>query len=369
MSKLTGRNRRYRHWRGIGVVIVALGAVAGGITWALADEETAAPATVVIAAVDRGEVTLDVATTGTVQPATTRNLTFAVSGTVDAVDVRPGNTVDKGDTLAAIEDTDAVTAVSDAEEKLADARDRLTQARLSAAKTTKNADSCVRVTARPAISAAPTPCVTQGYPDTGADQVLTAEQAVNNAERAVDRAEDALDGTVITAPIAGTVLAVAGGVGDQAEAGTTFVSLAGTATMQVEADFPEADAGALTSGQTATVTLADAAGLTATVVQVDPVGTSDGTLVRYGVVLAFTDAPADLLIGQSAQVRVRTGQADDVLRVPSTAVHDISDGAGTVLLRSGTTSEERSVTVGLRGDQYTEITGGLDEGAQVVRSW
>ncbi|BEL08011.1 efflux RND transporter periplasmic adaptor subunit [Actinoplanes sichuanensis] len=383
--------------RWTGAAIVVSGAVVGGVIGALNRDGVDQPAAIVVAVADRGAVTLDVATIGTVEPATTRSLTFALSGTVASVHVRAGNKVSKGQKLAALDTTDAADALADARTALAEARDRLSDSRTVAARATASATACARpgktvepaavpeiqlpviepMAVEPAPSAEPairgraaTPCATHGYPDTGSDQVLTAEQQVNRAERAVETAQRALDGTVITAPIAGTVVAVEGKVGDQVRTGSTFVSLADTYTMQVRADFPEADAGALTAGQGATVSLADSDDTyQAEVVQVDPAGTSDGTLVRYGVLLSFADSPSDLLVGQSAQVQVRTGEVADALRVPSTAVHDVSGGSGTVLVRAANRSEERVVAVGLRGDRYTEITGGLEQGDQVVRSW
>jgi HlyD family secretion protein len=137
--------------------------------------------------------------------------------------------------------------------------------------------------------------------------------------------------------------------------------------MLVDADFPEADADHLAAGQPAVITLPaqDDQAFDATVDQVDPVGTSDGTLVRFGVVLSFTDPPQGLLVGQSALVTVTTGSATDVLRVPSTAVHDVAGTSG-VVQRNGARVR---VGVGLRGDQYTEITGGLTGGDEVTRSW
>jgi HlyD family secretion protein len=171
----------------------------------------------------------------------------------------------------------------------------------------------------------------------------------------------------MTAPIAGKVLSVAGPVGSQVGAGDVFITVADTGDMLIDADFPEADADHLAVGQAATVALpaqADA-GFDATVDQVDPTGTSDGTLVRFGVVLSFTDPPANLLVGQSAVVTVTTGAQTGVLRVPSTAVHDVAGTVGTVL-RNGV---QVAVGVGLRGDQYTEITSGLAAGDRVTRSW
>ncbi|MEU8663539.1 efflux RND transporter periplasmic adaptor subunit [Actinoplanes philippinensis] len=362
-------------------MIVVGGAVAGGVIGALNRDSGGRPAAIVVAVADRGAVTLDVATTGAVEPATTRSLAFTVAGTVESVHVRAGNRVSKGQKLAALDDTDATDDLADARSSLAEARTRLSAARTVAARATASATTCARPerTATPAVAAgiraavgarAATPCATRGYPDTGSDPVLTAEQQVNRAARAVELAQRALDGASLTAPIAGTVVAVEGKVGDQVRGGATFISLADTYAMQVRADFPEADAGALAAGQAATVSLADSDDVyAAEVVQVDPAGTSDGTLVRYGVVLAFADAPDDLLVGQSAQVKVRTGEVSDALRVPSTAVHDVSGRSGTVLLRDGNRPEERVVAVGLRGDGYTEITGGLEQGDQVVRSW
>ncbi|HWS31354.1 MAG TPA: HlyD family efflux transporter periplasmic adaptor subunit [Actinoplanes sp.] len=432
MGDETGGTRQ--QWIVAGLVVI--GAVAGGVVLALGREQPAAPAPIVVAVADRGPVTLDVATIGTVEPATTRNLSFGVDGTVAAVTVQAGNRVVKGQRLATLDGTDTTDAAGDAASQLSTARARLSTAKAAGVRATANAGTCTRATRTPTADAtltitppeaitlpgsitlpgatalpdvvtvpdatplpdvtatpgvtpsastvtsvprtesaeirgeAAAPCTTVGFPDTGNDPVLTAEQQVNRATRAVQQAAEAQAGTAITAPIAGIVVAVAGSVGDRVRSGAGFVTLAGTHTMQVRADFPEADAGALTTGLGASITLADSdTALAGHVIQVDPAGTSDGTLVRYGTVVSFDSSPTDLLVGQSARVKVRVGAVAGALRVPSTAVHDVSSGAGTVLLRSGGRSTERLVTVGLRGDQYTEILDGLSEGDQVIRSW
>jgi HlyD family secretion protein len=201
--------------------------------------------------------------------------------------------------------------------------------------------------------------------------VLSAEQRVTQANVTLENAQDALDGATITAPIAGRILTVAGKVGSQVGSDSAFITLADVYDMQISASFPEADADRLAVRQKAVVSLADRPGvdLTATVVQVDPVGTSDGTMVRYGVLLSFLDSPKDLLVGQSAAVRVTTGSAAGVLRVPSTALHDVSGPTATVLRSAAGVGTPVQVGIGLRGDQYTQVTSGLAEGETVVRSW
>jgi HlyD family secretion protein len=292
-----------------------------------------------------------------VQPAQTRSLSFTVAGTVESVSVRPGTTVTPGQALAKVDDTDAAKAVDDAQSALNEARSALTQARAEASKSTAAAGGCGSAGGRQG----------QSGQCGGVDPIFSAEERVTQATTTLADAEDALEGATITAPIAGRILRIAGKVGTQVAAGSTFITVADVYDMQISAAFPEADADRLAVKQKGVVSLADRAGeeFKATVVQVDPTGTNDGTMVRYGVLLAFDDEPRDLLVGQSASVRVTTGSRSGVLRLPSTAVHDVHGDSGTVL-KGGV---QLVVGVGLRGDQYTEITSGLAAGDRVVRSW
>ena len=430
---LAGRRRLIR----LAVAVVVLASLAFGVVRALtagaAQEGTKAAETVTV---DKGVVTTEVATTGTVQPAQTRSLSFAVSAEVETVTVRAGTTVTAGQVLATVDDTDAAEAVADAEDALDEAREQLDEARDAATSTstataaagcdvaagytaptatataaptaTATATRTAPATATASPTATPTRTATAtaspsstgktGKPGTigtkspgsgtvcstggtsgggsssrggasgsGTDAILSAEQRVNAAEVALEEAEEQLAGTRITAPIAGKVISVGGKVGSTVRSGSAFVTLADVYDMEISADFPEADADRLAVTQKAVITLADRPGETfdATVAQVDPVGTSDGTLTRFGVLLSFTDAPDELLVGQSANVRVTTGSKQNVLRVPSTAVHDVRGDSGTVL-KGGMRAP---VGLGLRGDTYTEVVSGVAEGDAVARSW
>lgn len=378
----------------IGVVVLVLAAVG---VWINRDTGTAKTTAVATAAVDTGPVTVSVAATGTLE-AVTRDLAFTVDGTVETVAVRAGSKVEAGATLAAVDTADATDTVGDAQDSLDTAETSLSTARSAAA------SASASPSAGPSASPSAGPSASAGRPSggtrqpsggvaatatqsdqnqsqnqnqaqtgdsSGTDAVLAAQQRVNQAGYTLGTARAALAGATIKAPISGTVLSVAGKVGSQVSSGSTFVTLADTAHMQVSADFPEADAGSIAAGQTASVTLADRVGQTfaAQVVQIDPVGTSDGTLVTYGVELSFTKAPADLLVGQTAAVQITTGRVAGALRVPATAVHEAGAGAGVVLVRSAGSSTRRTVRVGLRGDQYAQITSGLAAGDLVVRSW
>ncbi|TDO42553.1 efflux RND transporter periplasmic adaptor subunit [Paractinoplanes brasiliensis] len=394
-----------RRWvRGAAAVVVSA-LIAFGVGRALTAGAETKPVAAATVAADRGAVTSEVATTGTVQPAQTHSLSFGVAGTVETIAVRAGTAVTAGQVLARVDDADAAEAVDDAQDALDDAEDALAEAEKSAAAPATCGSNVAAAYTSPSAGLSPTsavPAVTpsarptttgpaaapsrttspartpagsaptsgtcagdRGQP--GGDAVLSAQQRVNQATVALDKAEKALAGATLKAPVAGRILSVAGKVGSRVSAGNAFITLADVQDMQISANFPEADADRLAAGQKAVVAPADRAGqwLPATVVQVDPVGTGDGAMVRYGVLLSFDAAPKDLLVGQSASVRVTTGSKAEALRVPSTAVHDVSGDQGTVL-RNGAPTK---VVIGLRGDQYTEIAGGLSEGDEIVRSW
>jgi HlyD family secretion protein len=434
---------------GVAVVLVLSGSVAA---YALTSNNAAPASTAATARVDRGDVTLAIATTGALQPAQTRSLGFAVSGTVTEVKVRAGDQVTAGQLLAQLDPADAQAKVDSAQTALTSAQAALdTAEQIQATPTTASCASgggtggggAATPTSTPSGSATPSSPTQSGSPGTsatpapsasasagqsggpgpttpssrasqpggsaqpagggtctgqsggstsagGTDPVLRAQQQVNSAQSNLATASDALAGTKITAPIAGKVLTVAGGVGASVDT-SSFITLGDIAGMEVAASFPEADAGRLTVGLTAAVTLANRPGqeFPAKVTQVDPVGTASGQLVKYGALLSFDQVPADALVGQSANARVTVASVAGVLRVPTTAVHltngaTSADPAATPAATAATTGsstgearvrtaaggiESRQVTVGLRGDQYLEISKGLAEGEEVVLNW
>ncbi|MGW2219541.1 efflux RND transporter periplasmic adaptor subunit [Nonomuraea sp. NPDC001684] len=232
--------------------------------------------------------------------------------------------------------------------------------------------------ARPTGSCSPgttsrdTTARTATTPKDGARGGITEDQAaanVDRAEAALEEAADAVRATRIVAPTSGTVLSVAGRVGDTAGTGT-FISLGNLNELQVQAMVTESDVNRLKLGQQAAITLATRPGERhgGTVTAIAPTATVEDRLVRYSVTLAFDEPPAGLMLGQTATVSVTTAEAKDAIYVPAAAVRSRSDGAQVVTVRSGGHDAAKVVGTGVRGDQYVQITSGLDERDQVVMS-
>jgi multidrug efflux pump subunit AcrA (membrane-fusion protein) len=372
-------------------VLIVLAAVAVTVVITRGgDTATAAPST---SKVTRGDVSLTVSAAGTVQAQASRTLGFSSTGTVTELDVKAGDTVAPGQVLAKIDATAAQAAVNSASQAVSSAQDAVDNANAelnatpspcptaptthASAPTTHPSPSPSRSATRaaPAVPAASTnprsSCGSQPpnrSSNSGTDALLSAQQRLNNAELTLTQAQARLDGTVITAPIAGKILSVAGSIG--AAGGSNFIVLAGASDVVIRAQFTEAEIANLALKQVAKITLPDQTGTTytGTVIQIDPAGTISNRLVRYGALVAFDTAPANLLYGQSADVAVTTQSATDVLHVPSTAISDRKGATGTVFVQADGHVEKRTVQLGLRGDVDTEVTSGLAEGDEVLTS-
>jgi macrolide-specific efflux system membrane fusion protein len=134
--------------------------------------------------------------------------------------------------------------------------------------------------------------------------------------------------------------------------------------MEVDTDFPEADATKLKAGMPAAITWNALTGATAagTVASIDPTATTSNNVVSYGVVVKLVSRPTGIRIGQSTTVVVTTASASNVLSVPTAAVTTFGNiSTVTVVGKSVPTR----VTIGVKGDTYTEITSGLTAGQMV----
>ncbi len=381
-------------WIALAALIVVAAVAVTIVVTRGGDTATAAPST---SKVRRGDVSLTVSAAGTVQAQASRTLGFSETGTVTELDVKPGDDVTPGQVLAKIDDTSAQAAVDAAAEAVSSAQDAVDTANAelnatpspcpstpagsrTSAPATRTSSPATRPSpstpAVPAALAAPAPAATSkacGSQSTrtgsgGTDALLSAQQRLNNAELTLLQAQTKRDGTVITAPIAGKVLSVAGSIGSSG--GSNFLVLAGTSDVVVSAQFTEAEIANLAVKQVAKITLADQSGTPypGSVIQIDPAGTISNRLVRYGALIAFDKVPSSLLYGQSADVAVTTKSVTGVLFVPSTAIGDRKGSTGTVWVQAGGHTEKRTVQLGLRGDVDTEVTSGLAEGDEVLTS-
>jgi multidrug efflux pump subunit AcrA (membrane-fusion protein) len=224
-----------------------------------------------------------------------------------------------------------------------------------------------------------------------AADVAAAEASVATARSNLDQAEEDDADTTLVAPASGTVSSIANDVGETVSGGggvstssssssasssssgsssSNFVTLTDLDTMQVVAGFSEADAAKVQVGQPATVTFDALPGeeVAADVVAVDTESTVTSNVVTYDVTVLLHQSVDGLKSGMTASVEVVVDKADGVLEVPSAAVSSRGGSSTVTVLDADGERSTKAVSVGVEGDDATEITSGLQEGDEVVTS-
>ncbi|MBB4924378.1 biotin/lipoyl-binding protein [Kitasatospora kifunensis] len=237
-------------------------------------------------------------------------------------------------------------------------------------------------------------------------QVTQAQQQVATAQTGVTNAQTALAGTTLTASVGGTVASISNKVGDTvagtgsstdssggaggSSAGSSsskttsastsstpsgFIVITNPTGMQVTADFSELDSLKLKKGEAATVTLnaQSSTTLSASVLSVSSLPVSSGSssagaagsAVQYGAVLQINGDTSALRTGLSATISVVTGEADNALSVPATALSGTGTSRTATLVKPDGTTSRVDVTVGVVGDTTVQVVSGLNQGDKV----
>jgi macrolide-specific efflux system membrane fusion protein len=349
------------------VAVVALAAVGvGAVVFAFGGIGAKAASTTqyLTAAATRGDVTDEVAATGTLAAASTYGLVFGadpylVTATstaptsdttwpVTKVNVKVGDTVARGDVLAT-----ASTASVRAD--LATARNTLTSANIGllAAKTELSDAETAGVLARTRQAKI---------------GLANATNQVTSARRDVTAIQTKLRHASLLAPVAGIVTEMNVGAGADAPTGVAIV--VATSTFTITTDVVERDVAHIEVGQKATVTItALDQQVGGTVSAISPVASSDSTsggVVSFPVTIELTGAPANARSGMSADVTVTTASATGVITVPSAALRGNAGNYSVLTLATDGSTTPTPVEVGLVTNTLAEIKSGLAEGTEVV---
>jgi HlyD family secretion protein len=204
----------------------------------------------------------------------------------------------------------------------------------------------------------------------GADAktVQLAQARYQAAQATLEKAQTTLESATIVAPFDGTVVAVGAAVGDLVSSGTSIVTLADLSSMEVLASVDETDISQVKVGQEAQITFDAITGSTfkGKVLEVPLEGTLSSSVVTYQVRLSLEGAEnVSLLPGMTANVKIVTGQRQNVLLVPLLAITQ-EDTGDVVLVKDSAGTATTPVQVGLNDGTYAEVLRGLNEGDRVV---
>jgi HlyD family secretion protein len=333
----------------------------------------------------------------------------SVMGRVVSLNVREGDAVRAGQSLARIDpvqarsDSDAASAqISALEADEQGARDQVVVARseLEAAEARAAEASKALERARQLFDAQLLPVAERDGATAAADgaaaQVRAARAAVGRSEQALNaaarrvtqaraqaaRARDVLDKTNITAPMDGIVsrLQVREGemvvIGIQNQPGTTLMTISDLSSINAEVKVAEADVLRLKMGQPAAVTL-DAVPQRRFAGRVVEIGASAlptqgaGAAAReFRVVIRLDDASESLRPGLTCDAEILAQERSNVVTAPLQAVvlrpqvETEGDATGVFVVRDGRAAFT-PVKVGIIGGLDVEVTG-IGAGTQIV---
>ena len=314
------------------VVVIALLAVFGGLTWLVwfrpvkAPEEEKKPEAEVpvhVGKVTRATLRVYVTAYGTVEPEPKAgaHVGVGVPGVVVTVNCVEGQHVESGALLFELDNRAADVAVKFAE-KVLDRQKKLAQA--------------------------------EG----------TSQKALQDAEQqlAAARAQQAL--LQIHSPIAGAVTKVNLKAGEAADLTTVLAEVVDLDHLVASLNIPSAELGALKAGQAVEVSATDttntvSASLTFTSAQVD---------AKTGAGLARAGLPphSGLRPGQFVKARVVSEERKDCLAVPAASVAKDATGATFIALVDGEKAVLKPVKAGLRDGDLVEVEGDGVEVDKVV---
>lgn len=324
LGEMPGKTTKRRLILGMGTaaVAVALGA------WWWTGESSAAPRYVTQAPV-RGDLTVTVTATGTLEPVRSVSIGSELSGIVSKVNVDVNSTVKAGDVLIELDTAKLKSAVNQAKASLASAKAGLGEANAAVVEARlkmKRLDELNKA------SGGKLPSRTEM--DEQRATVLKAEAAVATAKAKIEDAqaqletqETNLSKASIISPVDGVVLARSVEPGYAVAASLQAVELLTVATdlreLELQVDIDEADVGEVKPGLTSSFTVAAYPNRTfdasLSKVAYGATTTTSSNVVTYTGYLDVPNKDMFLRPGMTATATIETAQREKVLLVPNTA--------------------------------------------------
>ncbi|MBS3938978.1 MAG: HlyD family efflux transporter periplasmic adaptor subunit [Peptococcaceae bacterium] len=174
------------------------------------------------------------------------------------------------------------------------------------------------------------------------------------------------DGRVINAPRQGEVTSLFVRANEWVNPGARLLEITDFDNLEVVAQVDELDIAKLSLGQEVAVDIIALQGenVTGQITFLGREGVVTGGVTAFAVRVSLPN-PENILVGMSAEIRIETARAVDVLIVPVQAVFFDGDQALVYLQGDNNLRERQKVVVGLSDGIYVEIKQGLEQG-QVV---
>ena len=338
-------------------VVIALVVIGGGGAWAATRSSSSGSAAPTLVSASSSTIRDSVSASGTIAPALRADLSFDVSGTVISLPVAAGDQVNAGAILATVSSTSLQSAVTSALANVNATQDQLTA---------------------------------QQGAGSSAVQIASTQAQLADAQGKLTDAQTALTAASLTSPITGTVAQVNIAIGDKlgnassgasssgaggsssaasgaSASSTAQIVVISTTSWVVQASVSSEDLPRLKKGLQAEITpTGSATKIFGTVKSIGIVASSSSSgSATFPVTIIVTGSPKGLYAGGAADVAIIVKQLDNVLTVPTNALHTES-GQTVVHQISNGAQVSTPVKVGTTYGALTQILSGIKAGDKVV---
>jgi multidrug efflux pump subunit AcrA (membrane-fusion protein) len=325
-----------------------------------------------VVSVTSGTMKQTVSASGTIEPASTADLNFGVSGTVTSVNVVTGEKVTAGQVLATVDPSALQVDVGSAQASLTSAEDKLSTDRSDDAVASQiDSDEASVTTAQTDLTTAQTDLADANLTSTIAGTVasvsLAVGQQVTGSSNASSSGASSAASTGSGATGAVGASSAAGSSGSTSSSSSSAqITVISTDSYTVSTTVDDTQVGEVKVGDQAVITPEDSAtSVYGTVTSVGLVASSSSTVSSFPVSIAVTGSPSGLYAGSTATVSIITKEITDAVEVPTAAI-SYSGGKAMVTAVVDGSHVARSVTTGEVSDGDTQITSGLTVGDKVV---
>ncbi|HWD51700.1 MAG TPA: biotin/lipoyl-binding protein [Acidimicrobiales bacterium] len=359
------------------VVIVVLAGGGTGI-WFATQSSAAGPSittTNQTESVTTGTITQTVSSTGTIEPASQANLSFAVSGSVTAVTVTTGQTVTAGQSLATIDPTSLTASAAQAQATLSSDQSKLATDQADGASATQvAADQASVASSQAQVTSAQTSLADATLTSTIAGTVasinLSVGQQVSGGGSSSSPSSSSSSGTGSTTPSSSSSRSAASPSSSSSSSSSTGTTsqfvVVSTGSYIVNATVDDTQVSQVAIGDQTVITPTGATTpVYGTVGSIGLLATSSSNVASFPVVIDVTGSPAGLFGGATATVVITTKDLQNVVVVPTAAIH-YSGNATTVNKVSNGSTVSQTVTIGSASGGNTQVVSGLAVGDKVV---
>jgi HlyD family secretion protein len=331
-----------------------------------------------IEAIKKGNVEASITTSGTLSPNILVEVGSQVSGRITALYVDFNQKVKASQVLAELDKSNFLAKVGQDQANYESAQTSLDNAKVAAEDAKKKYDRTLELFAKSIISTDEKETSTVTY-STALSNVKTSESRLSQAKAQLDASKVDLDHCIIRSPIDGVVISRNMNIGQTVaasfQAPVLFTIANDLSKMRIECSVDEADIGKVVEGQKVNFTVSAFPGekFAGSVTQVRSSATVVQNVVTYTCIVDVNNPTLKLMPGMTATASIITASAENVLRVPNSALRFVpaNRAAGTAQPAQvqQSTSSETSPLPKARGARVPDAGQANQASQSVGRVW